>query len=124
RLSSSGAGMNVYDCVELIIFSRQQDLRLDTVNECFELFQVRSKVITDGLTLTGKLHECLHVIEFPRYLAIEFECFFQAGALLKDFAGAFLIGPEVGIHDLRLQAIELSLLCIRVKETSALPRCG
>jgi len=36
------------------------------------------------------------------YLAIEFESFFEAGPLLKDFAGAILIGPEVRFSDLFL----------------------
>jgi len=36
------------------------------------------------------------------YLAIEFESFFEAGPLLKDSAGAILIGPEVRFSDLFL----------------------
>jgi len=56
------------------------------------------------------------------YLAIEFESFFEASALLKDFAGAILIGPEVGLSDLLLQVIELPLFGTGVKETSGRPR--
>jgi len=47
---------------------------------------------------------------------------FEARALLQDFAGAILIGPEVGFGNLFLQLIELTLLALRVKETSARPR--
>ena len=60
-LSSSGAGMNVHDRIEPVIFIRQQHLRLDTINEFFKLFQMRNKVIGDGLTFAGKFHQCLHV---------------------------------------------------------------
>jgi hypothetical protein len=42
--------------------------------------------------------------------------------LLKDFAGAILIGPEVGLSDLLLQFIELLLFGAGVKETSGRPR--
>jgi hypothetical protein len=56
------------------------------------------------------------------YLAIEFESFFEAGSLLKDFAGAILIGPEVGLSDLFLDVIELLLFGAGVKETSGRPR--
>jgi hypothetical protein len=54
---------------------------------------------------------------------IEFDAFLEAGTLLIDFAGAFLIGPEIGFVDLLLQFIELALLSFSVKETSARPRC-
>jgi len=54
---------------------------------------------------------------------IEFEALFEAGALLIDFAGAFLVGPEIGFRDLLLQLVELTLFCAGVKETSARPRC-
>jgi len=56
------------------------------------------------------------------YLAIEFESFFEAGPLLKDFAGAILIGPEIRLSDLLLQVIELPLFGAGVKETSGRPR--
>ncbi len=56
------------------------------------------------------------------YLTIEVEGFFEAGALLKEFAGAILVGPEIGFGDLLLQFIELLLLRPGVKETSARPR--
>ena len=57
------------------------------------------------------------------YLTIALEAFFKSGALLKDFAGAILIGPEVGFGNLLLQFIELALLRAGVKETSGRPRC-
>jgi hypothetical protein len=47
---------------------------------------------------------------------------FEAGALLQEFTGAILIGPEVGFGNLLLQFIELPLLGVRVKETSGRPR--
>jgi hypothetical protein len=43
--------------------------------------------------------------------------------LLKDFAGAILVGPEIGLGDLLLKLIELALLPPRVKETPARPHC-
>jgi len=36
------------------------------------------------------------------YLTIEIEAFFKAGSLLKDFAGAILIGPKVRFRNLLL----------------------
>jgi hypothetical protein len=84
---------------------------------------VRGQFINDGFALAGKLYQCLDIIELPRYLTIEFETFFEAGALLKDLAGAFLIGPEIGFRDLLLQLVELMLFRAGVKETSARPRC-
>jgi hypothetical protein len=56
------------------------------------------------------------------YLPIDFESFFEAGSLLKDLAGAILIGPEVRLSDLLLQFIELQLPGAGVKETSGRPR--
>jgi hypothetical protein len=56
------------------------------------------------------------------YLAIEFETFFEAGALLIDLAGAILVGPEIWFCNLLLQFIEQTLLGAGVKETSARPR--
>jgi len=64
----------------------------------------------------------LHILKLPRYLTIEIEALFQAGALLKNFAGAILIGPEIGFGGLLLQLVELALLRAGVKETSARPR--
>jgi hypothetical protein len=58
------------------------------------------------------------------YLAIEFERLLEAGALLKNFAGAILVGPEVRLCNLLLQVVELLLFGPCVKETSARPRCG
>jgi hypothetical protein len=55
---------------------------------------------------------------------IEFNCLFQAGALLLDFTGSFLVGPKGGIADYRLEFIQLSLLGFSVKETSELLRYG
>jgi len=52
------------------------------------------------------------------YLTISFQTLFEAGALLQDFAGAILVGPEVGFGNLFLQLIQLTLLGLRVKETS------
>jgi hypothetical protein len=43
---------------------------------------------------------------------------------LKDFAGAILIGPEVGIGDLLLQFVEALLFGAGVKDTSGRPRRG
>jgi len=65
----------------------------------------------------------LHVIQAQRYLTIEIEAFLEAGPLLKDLAGAILVGPEVRICNLLLQIIELALLGSSVKETSARPHC-
>jgi hypothetical protein len=56
------------------------------------------------------------------YLTIGVQTLFEAGALLQDFAGAILVGPEVGFGNLLLQLVELTLLGLRVKETSARPR--
>ena len=85
---------------------------------------MRRQLINDRLAFTGKLYQSLHVIELARYLIIEFEAFFEAGALLKGFTGTFLIGPEIGIGDLLLQLVELTLFRAGVKETSARPRCA
>jgi hypothetical protein len=65
----------------------------------------------------------LHIVDLPRYFPIEFECFFQAGTLLKDLAGTLLIRPEIGFADYALQLVKLMLPGTSVKETSALPRC-
>jgi hypothetical protein len=56
------------------------------------------------------------------YLTMDFQTLFEAGALLQKFAGAILVGPEVGFGNLLLQLIELPLLGVRVKETSGRPR--
>jgi hypothetical protein len=82
------------------------------------------QIVAYGLTLAGKLYHCLKVIELLGYLTIEFEALLKTGALLKDLAGAFLIGVEVGFGKLFLKLIELTLLRAGVKETSALPRFG
>jgi hypothetical protein len=83
---------------------------------------LRGQFIDDGLTFARKLHQCLNVVELPRYLTIEFEAFFEAGALLEDFAGTLLIGPEVRLCDLLLQFVKLLLFGCTVKETSGRPR--
>jgi hypothetical protein len=57
------------------------------------------------------------------YLAIELQAFFEAGALLEDLAGAFLVGPEVGFGNLLLELVKLGLFGAAVKETSGRPRC-
>jgi hypothetical protein len=44
--------------------------------------------------------------------------------LLKSFAGAFLVGPEIGLRDLLLKFFELKLFGAAVKETSARRRRG
>jgi hypothetical protein len=56
------------------------------------------------------------------YLTKGFQALFEAGALLQEFTGAILVGPEVGFGNLLLQLIELTLLGLRVKETSGRPR--
>jgi hypothetical protein len=56
------------------------------------------------------------------YLTIDFQALFEAGALLQEFAGTILVGPEIGFGNLLLQLIELLLLGVRVKETSGRPR--
>jgi hypothetical protein len=56
------------------------------------------------------------------YLTIDFQTLFKAGALLQEFAGAILVGPEVGFGNLFLQLVELPLLGLGVKETSGRPR--
>jgi len=83
---------------------------------------MRGQLINDRFAFAGKLDQSLHIIEFPRYLVIEFDAFFKAGTLLEDFSGTFLIGPEIGFRDLLLQLVELPLLRAGVKETSARPR--
>jgi hypothetical protein len=55
-------------------------------------------------------------------LTIELETFFEAGALLKYFAGAILIRPEIRFGNLFLQLVNVALFGARVKETSARPR--
>jgi hypothetical protein len=81
------------------------------------------EIIDHGFAFSGKLDEGLYVIQASGYIVIEFEALFQAGALLIDFAGAFLVGPEVGFRNLFLQLVELTLFRACVKETSARPRC-
>jgi len=84
---------------------------------------VGCQLVEDRLAFAGKLDERPDVIQLPRYLTIEIETFFEAGTLLKDFAGTLLIGPEIGIRDLLLQLIEVLLFRAGVKETSGRPRC-
>jgi hypothetical protein len=55
---------------------------------------------------------------------VEIDGLVEAGPLLQNFAGAFLVGPEIGIADDGLKLIELTLLPFRVKGTSERPRCG
>ena len=123
RLSAAGSGMDVHDRVQLIVLAGQQDLGLDTVDELLGFFLMRSKIIDHRLAFPSKLDEGLYVIQASGYIVIEFEALFEAGALLIDFAGAFLVGPEIGFRDLLLQLVELMLFRAGVKETSARPRC-
>ena len=85
---------------------------------------LRGKIVENRLPFARQFLKSLHVFELAPYFTIEFESFFEAGALLQKLAGAFLIGPEVGFRDLLQQLVQLALLGIGVKETSALPRCG
>jgi len=55
----------------------------------------------------------------PGNLFIQIEFFFKTRALLESLAGSVLIGPEGGIADQGLQFVELALLPVRVKGTSA-----
>jgi len=82
-----------------------------------------SEIIDHRLAFSSKLDQGLHVIQASAYIVIEFEALFKAGALLKDFAGAFLVGPEIGFRDLLLQLVELILFRAGVKEASARPGC-
>ena len=116
--------MDVHDRVQLIVLAGQQDLGLDTVDELLGFFLMRSKIIDHRLAFSTKLDEGLYVIQASGYIVIEFEALFEAGALLKGFTGTFLIGPEIGIGDLLLQLVELTLFRAGVKETSARPRCA
>jgi hypothetical protein len=84
---------------------------------------LRSEVLDYRLAFPCKLRERLQIIYTLGYLTIEFQAFFKAGSLLKDFAGAILIDPKIGFRNLLLQFIELALPGAGVKETSALPRC-
>jgi hypothetical protein len=83
---------------------------------------LRREVIKHRFAFTGEFHECLNVVDALGYLTIEIEGLFKSSALLKNFAGTVLIGPEVGLSDLLLQVVELLLLGTGVKETSARPR--
>ena len=123
RFGAAGAGMNIHDRVQPIVLAREKNLRLDAIDECFVLIQARYKLIADRLALTRKFHKSLQVFELAGYLAAEIERFLQTGALAQDLAGTFLVGIEVGFGDLLLEFIELSLLAVDVKETSALPHC-
>jgi len=116
--------MDIDDGVQPVVFARQQDLGLDAIDKGFRLLEVGRKLVGDRLTFAGKVDECSDVVQTPRYLAIEVEVFFEAGALLEDFAGAVLVGPEIRFRDLLLQFVELTLFRARVKETSGRPRYG
>jgi hypothetical protein len=83
---------------------------------------LRREVVEHRLSFAGKLHEGLHVVDALRYLTVKIETLFEAGALLKNFAGTVLVGPEVGFGNLLLQVVEQLLLNASVKETSGLPR--
>jgi hypothetical protein len=55
------------------------------------------------------------------YLTMNGESLFEPGALLQEFAGAILVGPEIGFGNLLLQLIKLLLFRPGVKETSGRP---
>jgi hypothetical protein len=115
--------MNIHDGVQAIVFAGKQDLSLNPIDEAFSFFQLGTELVEYRLTLARKLHERLRVLQALPDLTVYFEAFLEAGALLKDFTGAVLIGPEGGIGDLLLQFVQLPLLGAGVKETSARPRC-
>src|SRR5262249_10787798 len=110
--------VNVYNSVEAVVLTGKQYLRFEVINEGFRLLQMRSELVEHRLAFTRKLHQSLHIIDALRYLPVNVEILFEARALLKDFAGAILIGPEVRFGNLLLQFIELLLLGPCVKETS------
>ena len=106
------------------VITLNQPERLNAFNERFCFLHLRAELVNHGLAFAGKLHKGLHIIELLLYLPIEFEAFFEAGALLVYFTGTCLVGPEAGVHDLFLQFVELTLFRAGVKETSARPRCA
>ena len=114
--------MNVDDRVEAVVLTREQNFRFEMINERLGIFYLRGELVEHRFTFTRKLHERLHVVQALRYLTIEIEAFFETGALLKDLAGAILVGPEAWICNLLLQVIELALFGAGVKETSGRPR--
>jgi hypothetical protein len=116
--------MDIHDGVELVVFARQEDFGLDAVDECFQFLQLRCELVAYGFAFAGEFHQRFTVFELCGYLAAEIERLLKAGTLTEDLAGAFLVGIEVGFGNLLLYLIQLTLLCIQVKETSALPRCA
>src|SRR5262249_13020208 len=91
----SGTRVDIDNGVQLIVFTGQQDLGFHTIDKTFSLIQVRRQIVNNGLTFARELDQGLHVVNLAYYLAIKFKAFFEAGALLENFAGAFLIRPEV-----------------------------
>jgi hypothetical protein len=113
--------MDVDDGVEPVVFSGEQRPGFGALNERLDVFQSRSEILFDGLSFASEFHESLHIFDLPGDLAVQFEGFFEARALLQCLAGPFLIGPEVWFADYFLEFFELAFLGACVKETSALP---
>ena len=115
--------MDIHDCIQLIVLTRQQNFRLHAVYKCFVLIQAGYELVSNRFALTSEFHESFEICKLAGYLAVKIQGFLKTGALAQDLAGAFLIGVEVWFGNLLLEFIELSLLGLNVKETSALPDC-
>ena len=122
-LSAAGTRMNIDNGIQAVVFTGQQHFRLDAIDKTLGLRQLRRQVVDHGFTFAGQVNQSLRIVHLTGYLAIELEAFFEAGALLIDFAGAFLVGPEVGFGNQLLQFVKLALFGAAVKETSGRPRC-
>jgi hypothetical protein len=114
--------MDIHDRVELIIFAGEKNLGLDLIDKRFVLVQTRRELIADIFAFLGKFDERFQIFQLSGYFFAEIESFLEAGAFAQDLAGALLVGIKVGLSDLFLNFIELVLLGLDVKETSALPR--
>lgn len=115
--------MDIDDRIEPVVLARQEHLSLHTVQEIFKLGQLLREITAYWLPLTGKLGQGLGVVELVSDLMVDLNTFFEACALLKDFTGSFLVGPEIGLFGyLFLQLLDLPLFRFGVKETSELPR--
>jgi hypothetical protein len=115
--------VDIDDRVEHIVFAGQEHLRFDFIDECLEVLHDDCQIISDILTFTRQFQQCLNVFDLILDRTVEFDRLFQTRALLLDFAGSFLVGPEGGIADYGLEFVKLMLLAISVKGTSELPRC-
>jgi len=122
RFRTAGSGMDIHDRVELIIFAGEKNLGLDLIDKRFVLVQTRRELIADIFAFLGKFDERFQIFQLSGYFFAEIESFLEAGAFAQDLAGALLVGIKVGLSDLFLNFIELVLLGLDVKETSALPR--